>query len=311
MPELLSTERPSANFSQWPRVAQDRYAMISEAAREAYAMVSAASDRRSDGYRALERAQAEVTRLENAEAPAPKRFQHPGVNTQLERLADAQRELERTQKASNELSDRAERAERRYNEIRTLQDRLAKFIANEPGIPVIAKAKAVRHVEAAQTLVDDLRAEIHHVMSAPIPLKEVEETLRDYVAELAEVGRPDLTGTVSGGLIPRWSGVPSAQAWSQSNDPSQGAAKIMPVAIAAWLDPDGLLARLLDEAREIADDDVAIDKATRAKRITKLEAELIAAHRAEAETIIAKSDDFAFRDKTPPEAILGVQLTDE
>ncbi|MBZ0163163.1 MAG: hypothetical protein K8H74_10665 [Notoacmeibacter sp.] len=323
-------------FSLLPKPAQDRVIAISEKGEEMRALSAVGVDRRNHAYGVLQAAQSRLSRLEKEYPEAL-----DSISEARDVVATAQAEYERLVAALESRSE-ASRLIRHTDDI--VFSYLEK-LSNQVGMRGENGSLSIELVETpakdrfsaseAARIVDELRADLHGVQSAPIPSKVAKAIAKRKVEALAEAGRPNLVGTIEEGVPPVWSNI--GYAMMENRDSGEvfftvqtaGTANaeggeipvttvgkgnikgiaIPALAIAAWMDPGKMLKALEAEIDAVADDANALDDTTRSKRITELNARILEAQRAEVAAIDRERGDFSYREGTDPQAILGIAVT--
>lgn len=167
-------------------------------------------------------------------------------------------------------------------------------------------------VERCRRRLRELRADLARIEAAPIPSSVAKEKARAEVMRLAAQGRPNVAAMVEAGQKIEW---PLARtdvsAWREGRpDPNVPLVRAVdPVALAAWLDPDALLAALEREIDELADDEAALSDEARAAKRTEILADLLAVERDEEAFILqaaASGAEILRRPDADPRAVLGL-----
>lgn len=293
-------------FSSLPKPAQERYTAIADKREENTVLNHLASDRRMEAHSALMAAKARLQKIE---------ADYPQYDPEEERQAivKAQAEYDRCDEAYNARVAASSGVLRTHSALeqylKTLSNRFGVHAGDISSKIALAKAPADSGLTAAAAarVVDELRADLHEVQSAPIPSKVAKAIAKRKVDALAEAGRPNLHGTIEGGTPPIWDNVSYAALAGRDFNGENVATPAL--AIAAWLDPGKMLKALEAEIDALADDDNALDDATRAKKITELNSKILEAQRAEVAAIDRERGDFSYRDGTDPQAILGIAVT--
>ena len=292
-------------FSSLPKPAQRRYTAIEEKREENVVLNNLASDRRMEAHNALMAAKARLQKIEET-------YLQYDPEEERQAIAKAQAEYARCAEAYNARVEASRGITRTHSALehylKTLSNRFGVHAGGISSKITLAKAPTDRGLSAAAAarIVDELRADLHEVQSAPIPSKVAKAIAKRKVDALAEAGRPNLIGTIEGGTPPRWNNVSYAALTARDFDGESVATPAL--AIAAWLDPGKMLKALEAEIDAVADDANALDDTTRSKRITELNARILEAQRAEVAAIDRERGDFSYREGTDPQAILGIAI---
>ncbi|TGQ87696.1 hypothetical protein EN851_27130 [Mesorhizobium sp. M8A.F.Ca.ET.208.01.1.1] len=177
--------------------------------------------------------------------------------------------------------------------------------------------KPAASIDASRKAIATLRADRQEVRTAPLPSSKVKERIRAEVEELAEKGRPNVFNAIEYGEAIGWPAltmpVSTAGLLVTSDDAAArrliGAANAAgpdALSLLAWLHRDALLAALDKEVDSLADDSVALDDDTRAKKLAQIAAALLDEERTEVMMVEKTRGDVAFRPDTDPRALLGI-----
>lgn len=159
----------------------------------------------------------------------------------------------------------------------------------------------------------ELAADRHRVNSAAWPISVGEAAASELIARRADAGMPDLEVAIEHGraisfATARLSGMvrnaqPGAIAFIEQEDA---------VGLICWLFGQELLEKISAGFREIGDDDKnALDERQRAEMLATIDADSLAAERAECALIWAgdaRGEVIDFRPSTSPQSALGVAL---
>jgi hypothetical protein len=218
---------------------------------------------------------------------------------------DAIRDLEgELQKLSR---DRQRREDRRTNDQQVVAH-VRHFLEKQsatPNIPLVAvttsapKLNGQTAIEAIDRLrgeIDAARQELRAIIAAPLPSGEMRERARQWVNDLAAIGRPTLR-TAAGGFSIDW-------------HPGVYGGPLAPasIAIMAAINPDGLYALLEAEINKVSGSGLSSNE--RPRRQQQIEDRILALERSE-ETLIEQAHDnghdVARRPQCDSRAILSVK----
>ncbi|RWI92863.1 hypothetical protein [Mesorhizobium sp.] len=205
----------------------------------------------------------------------------------------------------------------RWNHVANIVQSAERYLdsVSEPLAPFTGTVKKASSLDAARKTIDSLRADRQQVQAAPFPSSKVKQAIRSQVDALAAQGRPDLFGAVEYGAPVGWPKtlltIPSSGLMLNDDKRTSmiGSARTETVdtmALFAWVHRDALLAALDKELAEVADDDAALDDATRAKKLQQIAEALLDAERADCALVAAGNDTMAYRIDTDPRALLGI-----
>ena len=158
----------------------------------------------------------------------------------------------------------------------------------------------------------ELGADLHRVRSAPRPLAERKQAMREQVAGWVEAGRPNVSASIALGDDVEFE--TESQQVDVHSDPRTLGFVEMPntVAMLAWLDPDRMIARLDQELTEEAGNDAdALTDVDRQKAEAEIQSDMLECERTEVGLIqLAETQglNIGYRPDTHPQALLGVQL---
>lgn len=188
---------------------------------------------------------------------------------------------------------------------------LHRFLAELPGSATLVPVsypeidQDVDALEIADTVatirqqLSTLRSELRRILSAPLPLADLERQAREYVARLADQAQPAMLG-----VVPHFPAVETTH--------SQSAADLRVLRILAWLDPGKLADRLVAEiARTHPGDADAMSSAERETRRQQIEAEALELARAEEAYVVRAymlGVEIERRSSADPRAILGIAV---
>ncbi len=195
--------------------------------------------------------------------------------------------------------------------IATLHSNIVRFLESFPEEhifhahpPVAVRlGKGETETEAVERLrkgIKGLRAEMARVRDLPRALSDVRQQIADEVAALVEQGRPNLAGVVGGYGSIEWPDMLRAGGYIHNT-----------LAILAWVNPDGLRARLEEQARAlIAQDGITAEE--RATILTDLDRQCVELERQE-EAMLCKLEAAGFTVTRRPDAdvraVLGIADT--
>jgi hypothetical protein len=160
----------------------------------------------------------------------------------------------------------------------------------------VAVVDVTAAIETARAAITALRGEAQKVKAAPLTADELRAQVREYVAGLAERGRPQISGLAATVKFD----------WHR-----QSGEKIDHVALQAWIDPDGLAARLTAEISGMLDQSQSISADAKAKRLAKIDRNVLEAERKEEaliETAHRLGIDAERRRDSDPLAVLGIEI---
>ncbi len=253
--------------------------------------------------------------------------QHPFV-------VDAQRHLDLANARLADVTARRDKtAEKRARFIRLIT-RCERYLATLPrdeevvgydgGIPDLDPGEtAASALERVRGEREDLKADLHRVRSAPVPVSVAKAKIKSDIEELAKRGAPSLSHLIEFGGDVRW---PSASlpiefdgAFAVVPPPDGSSApQLAPLrgypraetvdtfALFVWLHRDALLKKLNAEADALADDEAALTEEERVEREGALFARLLDAERREEAFVEMAGDPLARRPEVDPRAFLEI-----
>jgi hypothetical protein len=226
-------------------------------------------------------------------------------------------ELARLEPEIDRLRDQVERRTKRWQSLAGLVDDIVLWIDRITDETEFALFDVVdssasptsEMIDSIRDVIAGLRADIHTVMSAPIPIAQQKVAMRAQVKQLAEQGRPDCEALLAHGGDIVWPHKRTAVWSSDKMNVSATSVDDVP-AMLAWLFEPALVKALDREIDQIAtNDSEALDDNTRARRLTELHSEILKNERVEEAMIVAAGErgmDVLRRRDADPRAVLGL-----
>jgi hypothetical protein len=186
---------------------------------------------------------------------------------------------------------------------------------HELGKPPSKPANVATAIGKVRDRLSDAFARLDAARSALIPIAEAKELARREVEALAAAATPNVNTLLEGqGRIVWPRAHHSVQVVSglegRTATAGSGFASLPdPLALAAWLDPEAMLARLARQIEEAGDDETALDAEARAKRIAELTDEILKIERDEEALLEIASNEgveIMRRPDADPRAVLGL-----
>jgi hypothetical protein len=181
--------------------------------------------------------------------------------------------------------------------------------------PLVGRLPPTKAIERYRSELERLHNELEQVECAPIPSAEAKRIARDHVAELARLGKPDVTtllcADVFGERGIKFQTVGVDVRTIHRARVGQGEV-VDPLALAAWLHSEAMIAKLDAEIDAAANDGRALCDADRERRKTQLRAEILAVERAEELTIVSAEGEGSAIPRRPdadPRAVLNLTET--
>jgi hypothetical protein len=178
--------------------------------------------------------------------------------------------------------------------------------------PLVGRLPPTKAIERYRSELERLRNELEQVECAPIPSAEAKRIARDHVAELARLGKPDVTTLVCADVFGergiKFQTVGVDVRTIHRAGVGQGEV-VNPLALAAWLHSEAMIAKLDAEIDAEANDGRALSDADRERRKTQLRAEILAVERAEELTIVSAEGEGSAIPRRPdadPRAVLNM-----
>jgi hypothetical protein len=295
-----------------PPLAAERLSNLRTAGEEARAAVRIHSDKLADLRDRRRDAERRLAYVRNY--PGTRlREDDPQVISLKTEIAETAAKIPQTDALMRERSERA-------GAISTLGHRVEAWLSGLPSDTVLSDVEvlepklgkgetAIDAIERCRRRVRELAADRRAVMAAPVPSAEAKRRVRDEVDRIAAAGEIDVSGSIEGGDVLRW---PT----STHHVPITGAGvgslvQVDTPAVMAWLFRDQLIARLEAEVDLVADDQHALDDATRAAKLAEIELDLLATQREECALIEAAARTgltIPHRSDVAVEALLGVRV---
>jgi hypothetical protein len=211
-------------------------------------------------------------------------------------------EFERLLKAASEAQARQQIEEGVLAVCRQWMDDLSADVKLDP-VPIDVPADAT--LASVRERLRAARDEIVALRRAPVPAKDIEQRIADYVHGLANAGRPVVSGVGEGEKLtivwPQHANVKRAR-------PHIGfvAGRADPLLMTAYLSPDVLIDKLMAEVEGMAATPLPV--AARQPRIAALAAEVDRLQRVEEVLVVANGDQ---REPGRPEsAVLGCRVVE-
>lgn len=163
--------------------------------------------------------------------------------------------------------------------------RRARIVDHDGKAPTLRKgetaADALRVAERDLQALQTRRATLE---AAPVPAAEVKSAIRRHVESLARAGGPDVSHALMGGDASeiRWTqDRASVLGYTADGKQVNGSAVVTDaLCIAAWLDPDRLIARLEQEVDDLAGDQTdAVSSEDRQAQLAEIETAMLATER--------------------------------
>ncbi|TIU46041.1 MAG: hypothetical protein E5W19_28080 [Mesorhizobium sp.] len=284
---------------------------LSQATEDAHAVLQAISKQFNEARGEWERARyAHDTLVADRNVPDKKRI--TASSAELAQLrTEYDRHSARQAKISGEWNDLASTLSR-VNAYLSALPAEAKLNDAAPSKPL--KKVAGADVERIREVIEKLKGDRASVIAAPIPSSEAKVMARAFVEEIANRAAPHLFGLDASAFrieFPTIRAKVDAHSVTGGGSASvSGAAyHVDPVGLAAWLDPEKMIAALGRDIDEVAQDEIALDGATRGYREDELDRLILEAERTEEgliEQALAAGMKVVRREDADVRAILGV-----
>lgn len=271
-------------FDALPTRARDKLLDLRQQAKDAYAILVTLTDERDEVRTERHQVEGHLKRLTMAAGVGG--FQlapdHPRVVAEQTKAEKLETELARLNGLYDARGARWQEIKRLVTVLDAWVSRLGS-VALEPytgPAPKLARAETASDaVERCRRRVRELRADLARVEAAPVPSSMAKEKARAEAARLVEQGRPNVGALIEGAGEIAWpTSAATVSAWRDGRpDPNTPTVRtINPLALAAWLDPAALLARLEAEIDELADDANAMTDEAKAAKRAEILADLLA-----------------------------------
>ncbi|RWL87724.1 MAG: hypothetical protein EOR67_16125 [Mesorhizobium sp.] len=324
-----------------PKAARAKLASMREARDDARALQQAIWKKYTDALEKRDQAEIEAKRMQRAfddgllfTEEDLKYRSSPGVVQGVRRAPDNRRVNEAkaaVDKAKDELARRQAQNEQRseaWHALNRLVKRVEDYIDDLPQGTAITAAppkagkrlagdKLKASIETVRSTIATLKADRRDILMAPLPSSHASEFAKAWVAQQAEKARPRLYGLLDGGQVGIEFPVEPApvnttvvmDGGTAFGHATGYAGAVGAVALQCWLNPGAMIAALERDIAEIADDERALDPATRAYKDHEVSLQLLEAEREEEALIeMALADGLAVtrRPDADVRAILGL-----
>ncbi|MER8744191.1 hypothetical protein NKH54_14015 [Mesorhizobium sp. M1004] len=312
-------------------VAKAKFAALVEARDDARALLLGVSDKQRKLFEKRDEAETEFRRLERAmergelqrEQELPKGIIRRGPDNP--RLAEAKAKLDLASEEVDRVREQYEKRATVWRAHAALVDRLERYLKDIPGRielaepvkPSTAKGdKLLAEIKASRSTISKLKADRRDIETAPLPSSDAKAFAKAWVAAQAATAKPRLYGILDGGRSEIQFPTQSIQVEATVVLDSGGfgmargpAFAVDAVALQCWMNPDAMIAALERDISLIANDDRALDGATRAYKINEIDEQLLATERTEealVDAALAEHLPVERRADVDPRAVLGL-----
>ena len=168
--------------------------------------------------------------------------------------------------------------------------------------PVAVKRDPKADTATLRAQIADLKAKRRKVENAPLTADDAKAMARIQLDALARNGKPDVFGLVERGARISW---PEHIISNRGERPNERIPDGL--ALVAWLHHDALVKALDAEVDRLADARNGVALSERPAMVAKLDADILALERQDAEAVWAAKNLTGFRPETHPLAVLGCQ----